>query len=255
MPRKRMIHPGFFASEQLAACPRDARITFAGIWVHADDKGRMKDNAALIKAAVWPLDDDITRADVAAHLVALAAQGLLCRYETDQPLLHVVKWAEHQKINHPTPSKLPPCPAHEGLREDSGSPPVGLPESSPASAHSSVQFSSGQCSSSTEAAAALALLKDACDQAGMLVRWDRLRPEQVETVVGLIDTHGIARLVKSAQAQHQATSPAAYASAWLSGWQQLPAPRPRLVKPKCSVHTYEDADSCRGCASDRKASA
>lgn len=87
----------------------------------------------------------------------------------------------------------------------------------------------------------------------MPVRWDRLRPEQTETIVGLIRTHGVARLVKSAQGQHQANSPAAYASAWLAGWQQLPVAGPRLLREKCAVHPYEEAHTCRGCAADRLA--
>lgn len=116
-----MLHPEYFTSEALAAVPIPARLTFAGTWVYVDDHGRGKDSAALVKAAVWPLDDDVTRHDVEGHLSALAERGLLCRYEVDGArLLHVVSWHEHQKVSHPTPTKLPPCPHHEPPVEGGG---------------------------------------------------------------------------------------------------------------------------------------
>jgi hypothetical protein len=116
--RIRSIKPEAFTSETLAALPVLVRWTFAGLWTFVDDDGRGKANAGLIKAAVWPLDDDVTPATVVAFLDALEDARLICRYEVDgKAYLHVVNFAEHQHPNRPVPSKLPACTrrTHGGL--------------------------------------------------------------------------------------------------------------------------------------------
>jgi hypothetical protein len=63
----------------------------------------------LIKAAVWPLDDDVTPDDIHKHLEMLAERNLILRYDAGrQRLIQVTNWIEHQTINRPKPSKLPP---------------------------------------------------------------------------------------------------------------------------------------------------
>lgn len=114
MARKRMIHPDFFVSATLNDLPISVMVTFAGIWCWADDYGRGEDDAALVKAAVWPRRRSMTEKKVAADVENLIGAHVLCRYEVaGHRLLHVVNWREHQKVQHPTPSKLPPCPEHE----------------------------------------------------------------------------------------------------------------------------------------------
>ncbi|NEA21574.1 hypothetical protein [Actinomadura bangladeshensis] len=128
----RTIRPETFTSETLANVPVSARWTFAGLWTYADDEGRGRAEPRLIKGAIWPLDDDVTAKDVAVHLDALEAEGLICRYEHGgKGHLHIVNFAEHQKPNRPTPSKLPACPkgTHGGLSEPSVSPHSGIPQS------------------------------------------------------------------------------------------------------------------------------
>ncbi|WP_143544589.1 MULTISPECIES: hypothetical protein [Nocardiaceae] len=111
-----MIHPKFFESHPLAeiedVC---ALVTFQGIWVFGDDRGRIEDDADVIWMKVWPLRRDQVRADdVRCHIDALVDGEQLCRYVIGGGrFLHVISWDEHQSINHPTPSKLPPCPTHQ----------------------------------------------------------------------------------------------------------------------------------------------
>lgn len=122
MARMRTIKPETFTSETLAAISVHARWTFAGLWTYCDDEGRGRALPALIKAAIWPLDDDVTAKDVAVHLDDLEAKVLICRYQADgKSYLHVVNFSEHQKPNRPLPSKLPKCPrkTHGGITEDS----------------------------------------------------------------------------------------------------------------------------------------
>lgn len=114
MPRIRTIKPDAFLSESLSSVPRGTRWTFAGLWTYADDAGRARDDARLVKAALYPLDDGVTLADVIADLDMLANIGAVCRYVVDgRNYLHMPGW-HHQKINRPTPAKSPPCPIHEG---------------------------------------------------------------------------------------------------------------------------------------------
>jgi hypothetical protein len=114
MARKRMLSPEFFSSAPVSRLPIPAMITFAGLWCYLDDYGRGEDDPALVKAAVWPRRKVQTEAKVAADLDAIAAQELICRYtEGGSALIHSPSWNEHQKISHKTPSRLPPCPAHE----------------------------------------------------------------------------------------------------------------------------------------------
>lgn len=127
MPRIRTIKPDAFLSESLSLVPRGTRWTYAGLWTFADDLGRARDDARLIKAALYPLDDDTSLADVRHDLELLAGIEAICRYVVDgRNYLHMPKWGGHQKINRPTPPKSPPCPfhdassvAHGGLTEPS----------------------------------------------------------------------------------------------------------------------------------------
>lgn len=107
MARIRTIKPEFFTSLTVADLTPHERLTFIGLWTHCDDSGRAVDDARLIKAAVWPLDDR-TAADVESDLRALSESSLITRYTLNRrPYLAVNGWQEHQKINRPTPSKLP----------------------------------------------------------------------------------------------------------------------------------------------------
>ena len=143
MARKRMLSPEFFISAPVNRLPYTAMITFAGLWCYFDDYGRGEDDAALIKAAVWPRRRAQTEAKVALDLDLIAAEDLICRYHVSSvALIHSPTWDEHQKISHPSPSKLPPCPVHEptdhaayvrlhppklhSLRSDSGNAPETL---------------------------------------------------------------------------------------------------------------------------------
>lgn len=113
MPRIRQIKPDAFRSLTLCRVPIEARWLFAGLLTEADDEGRMKDHAGLIRAALFPLDD-LDPARVEDWLDDLAVEECICRYEADGGhFLHMPKWSEHQYVNRPTKSKLPACPKHQ----------------------------------------------------------------------------------------------------------------------------------------------
>lgn len=111
--RIRTIKPDAFKSDSLSEVPRGTRWTFAGLWTYADDAGRARDDARLVKAELYPIDDATTREDVDNDLALLAGVGAICRYEVaGKRYFHIPGW-HHQKINRPTSSRLPECPIHE----------------------------------------------------------------------------------------------------------------------------------------------
>jgi hypothetical protein len=114
MARKRMVDPAMFTSETVASLPIPTRYTWVGLLCYLDDMGRGKDNAALIKASVWPLDDGYSAKKVAADVEKLVRAGMLCRYECcGSHQFHSPTWTTWQKISHPTATKLCPCAGHE----------------------------------------------------------------------------------------------------------------------------------------------
>lgn len=110
MARIRSIKPEFFTSLSIADLDLTARLTFIGLWTQCDDEGRCVDDARLIKAALWPLDDR-TAADVDEDLQAIHRAMLIVRYTVEgRRYLAVRGWREHQRVNRPTPSRIPPPP-------------------------------------------------------------------------------------------------------------------------------------------------
>lgn len=109
-----MISPEFFTSATMNALPMQTMLTFAGIWCFVDDFSRAEDDESLVKASVWPRRPAMTVKKVRQDMDRLAAADVLCQYAIcDVRLFHVTSWDEHQKISHPTTSKLPPCEKHD----------------------------------------------------------------------------------------------------------------------------------------------
>lgn len=110
MPRIRTIKPDFFTSDTVSELPIRARLTWIGLWTHCDDHGRCRDNVRLIKAAVWPLDN-VSLRDIEEDLDSLRNHGLIFSYEVDgKNYLQVTSWTEHQKVDRPSKSPIPPPP-------------------------------------------------------------------------------------------------------------------------------------------------
>lgn len=128
MPRIRTIKPDFFTSLDMAKLSMEARLLFIGLWTHSDDEGRNQNEPRLIKAAIFPLDDQITAATVVDLMVELAGTGSIDLYRDNngRPLYQVRAWKAHQKIDKPSTSKYP-SPNDPGcLPDDSTNVRVGL---------------------------------------------------------------------------------------------------------------------------------
>jgi hypothetical protein len=96
----------------MCTLPRLVRWTFKGLWeVCADDSGRFLADARVIKGQLWPLDDDISAKKIETYLTQLEACGRIRLYVVARVRYGVVvNFLRHQKISHPTPSKLPDPP-------------------------------------------------------------------------------------------------------------------------------------------------
>ena len=129
MARIRTIKPEAFKSDSLSQVSRGVRWTFAGLWTYADDAGRGRDDIRLLKAELYPLDDDVTLATVADDMKRLESVGCICRYEAaGRAYFHIIRW-KHQRINRPGESTLPTC-SIDHFPEPSGSDPGGFSEDS-----------------------------------------------------------------------------------------------------------------------------
>lgn len=116
MARIRSVKPELRTSLTAAEWPREVRYFWVLLWGYLDDHGRGVDEPRLIKADCFPLDDDLTAADIDKWLELFATPrddepASICRYTIGgRRYLHAPRWSNSQKPQHPTDSKLPKCP-------------------------------------------------------------------------------------------------------------------------------------------------
>ena len=107
MARIRTIKPEFPHSETVGKLSRDARLLFIQLWTIVDDAGRARAASRMLASLLYPYDDDAGRL-IDGWLDELERMLCIRRYEVDgSQYLEIVKWLDHQKIDRPTPSRLP----------------------------------------------------------------------------------------------------------------------------------------------------
>jgi hypothetical protein len=117
--RIRSVKPELRTSLTAAEWPREVRYFWVLLWGYLDDHGRGVDEPRLVKADCFPLDDDLTAADIDKWLEMFATPrddepASICRYTIGgRHYMHAPRWANSQKPQHPTESKLPKCPRGE----------------------------------------------------------------------------------------------------------------------------------------------
>jgi hypothetical protein len=110
MARIRTIKPEFPQSESMGRVSRDARLCFIQLWTLADDEGRLRGNSRMLASLLFPYDDDAP-ALIDGWLSELEAQASIRRYQIEgTSYVQVTEWTKHQKIDKPSPSKIPPIP-------------------------------------------------------------------------------------------------------------------------------------------------
>jgi len=110
VPRIRTIKPEFATDEKLARVSRDARLTFVLCITQADDDGLLPGNARQLLAALYPLDETMTDKILTHFLRELVESGRLRWRETrdGSPILQIINWSSHQKIDHKAKSLVLP---------------------------------------------------------------------------------------------------------------------------------------------------
>lgn len=107
MGRIRSIKPEFVTSYDMGHVSREARLLFILLWTVADDSGRARGDSRMLASVLYPYDGDAP-ARISSWLTELDGRGCILRYEVaGEPFVQVCNWLRHQKIDKPSPSKLP----------------------------------------------------------------------------------------------------------------------------------------------------
>lgn len=106
MARIRTIKPEFWQDEDLAGVSETACLLAIGLLNHADDEGYFKANPALVRAAVFPLREPSV--SVQCALTELSDIRFIVLFQGSDGKAYglVRRFAEHQKVNRPSPSKI-----------------------------------------------------------------------------------------------------------------------------------------------------
>jgi hypothetical protein len=124
MARIRTIKPEFPQSESMGKVSRESRLCFILLWTLADDAGRLRGNSRMLASLLYPYDTDAARL-MDKWLADLSDNGCIVRYEVDgNTYIQISAWLDHQKIDKPSASRLPPVPADRSgtfwnVRDDS----------------------------------------------------------------------------------------------------------------------------------------
>lgn len=113
MNRRRQILPELFTNENLLALPVEVRLTAIGLHLYADDEGRASATPQLIKAALWPMDRNITAAKIDDFLLMLDEADFLELYSAGSRTYYsILVWP---RVDRPTPSVCPAPPPRDPL--------------------------------------------------------------------------------------------------------------------------------------------
>lgn len=119
MARIRSLKPDFPQSESMGRVSRDARLLFIELWTISDDSGRARASSRMLASLLFPYDDDAPSL-IDGWMEELEREECIQRYKAEgQSYLQITNWLSHQKIDKPTPSKIPPF---ANPREDSPRP-------------------------------------------------------------------------------------------------------------------------------------
>lgn len=105
MARIRTIKPDFWTDSLLVQMPHLTRLLYIALWNVADDHGFVRDEPDRIAMEVMPRE---LPEDIDAHLQLLFAAGRLELFVDDDGYSYyrVSKWEDHQKVDHPSKSKI-----------------------------------------------------------------------------------------------------------------------------------------------------
>jgi hypothetical protein len=104
--RIRTIKPAFWTHPVLSREPDEVRLGAIGLLNYADDEGYFLASPALVRSAIWALDEDSTRARRVIEALARIEWIEVIEHPTHGAIGRVKNFAKHQVVNRPTPSAI-----------------------------------------------------------------------------------------------------------------------------------------------------
>ena len=112
-----MISPSIWESSSFSKLSDLAKIVFIGLFSNADDDGKGYGDATFVKNKLFPRDKDKRVTDIEKALSEIAQTMSIIFYEVEgDKFYYLTKWKAYQKIDRPTPSKIPNPPETVGER-------------------------------------------------------------------------------------------------------------------------------------------
>lgn len=125
MARIRTIKPEFCTSADTGALSRDARLFFLQLLTEADDAGRLAWIPRRLTGVLYPFDEDVTGSMLTGWALECQARAMVLIYTVaGSQYLQIANWDKHQKISHPSASRIP---AYSGNPPEPPTKPSGVP--------------------------------------------------------------------------------------------------------------------------------
>ena len=111
MARKRMISPEIWESSSFSKLSDFAKLVFIGLISQADDEGKGKASPNIIRSKLFPDSEEKRVTDIKKALSEIALKMSITFYEAEGDSFYILtNWHSWQKIDRPTPSKIPNPP-------------------------------------------------------------------------------------------------------------------------------------------------
>jgi hypothetical protein len=119
--RIRTIKPEFWRHPVIGRLPDDQQLLALALITMADDEGYFRAEAELIRGDVQPFREDLAK--LSRGIAKLSEIGWIQIHDHAEQgrIGKITKWVEHQKVDHPKPSKLKGYFVREVLAKDSRS--------------------------------------------------------------------------------------------------------------------------------------
>ena len=121
MARKRMISPEIWESSSFSKLSDFAKLVFIGLISQADDEGKGKASPNIIRSKLFPDGEEKRVTDIKKALSEIALRMSITFYEVEGDSFYILtNWHSWQKIDRPTPSKIPNPPHSESTVGERG---------------------------------------------------------------------------------------------------------------------------------------
>lgn len=107
MPTRRMIDPAIWQSESIGRLTIRQRLMFIGMFSNADDQGRLRASAPVIRSMIFPFDD-ISIAEIETDILNIEHENCVMLYDVDgSRYAQVLNWWRYQQHQWAYPSRIP----------------------------------------------------------------------------------------------------------------------------------------------------